>query len=235
MAAPKSVKNDPKEVIKIQAFQKGVISFNLVGTAPLMVNRLNALLPGDEGYDDPAKPKKSPLSSEQKFQGACHIIGGNWDQPETLQFGFPTGAIKKAVTAAGARFTRRNSPELNGVIRMVGGVISRNPVSYPGLEPSQCQLYPIVGPPPEHDSRGVCNKNSGGSWQRAHRARWDEWSIPVTVEYDCAMMEPQDLINLFRRAGFQVGIGVMRAEKGYDFGTFSVEIPEEFAIRLKLV
>lgn len=228
-----SVKNDPKDIIKIQAFKKAIISFNLVGTAPLMTNRLNALLPGDEGYDDPEKPKKSPLSAEDRFRGACHIISGSWREPENIQFGFPVGAIKKSVVAAGYRFTRRSGTELNGVFRMVGGVITRNPVSFPGLEPSQCQCYPIIGSPPEHDSRGVCIQNK--SWNRCHRPRWDSWTIPVTVEYDQAMMEPQDLINLFRRAGFQVGIGVMRAEKGYDFGTFSVEIPEKFQVQLKLV
>lgn len=239
MAATKSVKNEPVENIKVQAFVRDSISFTLVGTAPLMTNRLNALLPGDDGageeeglnYDD--RPKKNPLNSIQRFQGATHIISGSWLEPENIVFGFPVSGIKKAVAATAGRFTRRNKVEINGVVNLVGGVISHNPPSYPGLPPSQCQLYPIIGPPPVHDSRGVCL--SSGAWNRAHRARWDEWRIPVTVEYDRAMIEPQDLINLFRRTGFQVGIGVMRREKGYDYGSFDIEIPEEFKIRWRLV
>ncbi len=49
------------------------------------------------------------------------------------------------------------------------------------------------------------------------------WAAIVDIEYDSELLTDQDLITLIDRAGFGVGIGEGRPEKGRDFGRFKVD------------
>lgn len=68
-----------------------------------------------------------------------------------------------------------------------------------------------------------------GSADLRYRPEFRGWSAVVVFEVDTALLTDADLVNLLNRAGFGVGIGEWRPEKGGEFGRFSVGAVEEAA------
>lgn len=62
-----------------------------------------------------------------------------------------------------------------------------------------------------------------GSADLRYRPQFDDWSVEFTVEIDADLLQPADVVNLIDRAGFGVGIGEWRPEKGGEYGRFQVE------------
>lgn len=197
----------PLDTIQIHEFQMSELHLTLIGTAPLMVNRQNGLLPGDPGYDE--RVRKDPRSPMERMLDACHLIPTN--NPKKFLYGLPLGAIRKSIVTAGGRFSRNTKTGLSGIFQLVGGVST-----------SSSTVYPIHGPEPKLDSRPV--NPQGGSQMTAHRPIWDPgWSVKIVIRFDSTLIKFDQIINLVRRAGCSVGVGCMRVEKGYDYGTFDVE------------
>lgn len=59
-----------------------------------------------------------------------------------------------------------------------------------------------------------------------YRPQFDEWSFRAVVEIDPELINEQDIVNLVNRAGFSVGIGEWRPEKGGEFGRFEFDPTE---------
>ena len=62
-----------------------------------------------------------------------------------------------------------------------------------------------------------------GAADLRYRPQFDEWSVELHCEYDADLLQPGDIANLIDRAGFGVGIGEWRPEKGGEFGRFRVK------------
>ena len=59
-----------------------------------------------------------------------------------------------------------------------------------------------------------------------YRPMFEEWRVKITAQVDTAALSQQDIINLVNRAGFSVGIGEWRPEKGGEFGRFEFDTSE---------
>ena len=57
-----------------------------------------------------------------------------------------------------------------------------------------------------------------------YRPEFHDWRVNVTAHYDADNLTDGDLINLVNRAGFGVGVGEWRPEKGGEFGRFKVDV-----------
>lgn len=55
-----------------------------------------------------------------------------------------------------------------------------------------------------------------------YRPEFSEWSAVVTFDIDGELLRIEDLVNLIDRAGFGIGIGEWRPEKGGEYGRFCV-------------
>lgn len=111
------------------------------------------------------------------------------------RFGFPSDGVFSALMTAAGR-------SLRGVVNLLGGPL----IEITGSQPRMRQ-DPVADP----DHPVTC------------RAEFYPWELVIRLQYDCARMELAELIELFERAGFQVGIGSHRPERGGTFGTFTVK------------
>ena len=62
----------------------------------------------------------------------------------------------------------------------------------------------------------------------AYRPEFQEWAMTLQLEFDSQALSQENILNLIERAGFGVGLGEWRPEKGGEYGRFSVD--REFAI-----
>jgi hypothetical protein len=56
-----------------------------------------------------------------------------------------------------------------------------------------------------------------------YRPYFYKWGVDVEIEIDEELMSVEALLRLVDRAGFGVGIGEMRPEKGKEFGRFTID------------
>jgi hypothetical protein len=71
--------------------------------------------------------------------------------------------------------------------------------------------------------REDCVRVGMGSADLRYRPQFDQWSVALVIEYDADLLRPEDILNLIDRAGFGVGIGEWRPEKGGEYGRFRVK------------
>lgn len=70
-----------------------------------------------------------------------------------------------------------------------------------------------------------------GSADLRYRPYFHRWSVVMTWEIDAELLRVEDLLNLIDRAGFGVGIGEWRPEKGGEYGRF--EVDRSFPVEVK--
>ena len=63
-----------------------------------------------------------------------------------------------------------------------------------------------------------------------YRPQFDAWTAEITAEFDADNLTPSDILTLVDRAGYGVGIGEMRPEKGGDLGRFQVDRSKDIEI-----
>ena len=59
-----------------------------------------------------------------------------------------------------------------------------------------------------------------------YRPEFTDWRVNVIVQIDADLLNEQDIVNLVNRAGFSVGVGEMRPEKGGEYGRFELDTSE---------
>lgn len=70
---------------------------------------------------------------------------------------------------------------------------------------------------------------SGSSTDLRYRPEFKQWAAEIQITFDSGNLSVEDIINLINRAGFGVGIGEWRPERGGEFGRFAVDT--EFGIQ----
>ena len=59
-----------------------------------------------------------------------------------------------------------------------------------------------------------------------YRPEFDQWRVNIIVQIDSDLLNEQDVINLVNRAGFSIGVGEWRPEKGGEYGRFQFDTSE---------
>lgn len=85
-------------------------------------------------------------------------------------------------------------------------------------------IAPLEAAPPEIREDMV--RVGAGSTDIRYRPEFDRWRVNVIVEVDADLLNEQDVINLVNRAGFSVGVGEWRPEKGGEYGRFEFDVTE---------
>jgi len=62
-----------------------------------------------------------------------------------------------------------------------------------------------------------------GSTDLRYRPEFRNWSIAIIIEFDADLLKESDLINLFQRAGFGVGLCEGRPERDGENGRFTID------------
>lgn len=193
-------KNKAAEVVKLKPLNIKSIQVNVVGITPLIQHQWSEKAKREmrEKHAGRKTKDRAARDGEQEASEATY-------RTESGEYGIPLTAIKSAMIAAAHKDIgiEKTLVKKSVFIRSDSGLVL----------PMQC-ADPVV--------REDYVRIGQGSTDLRYRPQFDEWSLNLHIDYDADLLTVDDVVNLLNRAGFGVGIGEWRPEKGGEFGRFRV-------------
>ena len=188
--------------ITLKPIKQSTLSFWIVGMSPLIQHAWS-----QKGLDmmrmtaaERKKRQKTARNPEEEAEASCY-------RTDSGEYGIPLTAFKSALISAahkdfGLEMTllRKSffipSTDSNSITAIeTDGYLIREDIVKIGM--SQTDLR--------------------------YRPQFNEWKANIVAQIDAELLRPEDVVNLVNRAGFSVGIGEWRPEKGGEFGRFEFD------------
>jgi hypothetical protein len=167
----------------------------IIGTSSLLMHAWSKKNADELENRDKKKPKDKYVKRNPiaEFEAATYRdVDGS--------FLFPSNAFKKAMVRA-AKSTTMAMTDARGAFHVLG-------------------TYVIIDG--ERKFRKDICRLDNGSPQVRYRPEFQQWKALLTIKYDPAEVSIHQLVDLVQRAGFKVGVGEWRPEKGGSNGMFQV-------------
>ena len=185
------------------------LRFRIIGTSPLVVHNWSkkAMAMLRMTAAERRKVPKVARDPETEAEGATYRTADG-------RHGILAMAVKTAmITAAHKDMGLPRSVVMKAIRFAESGVI-----------PLECE-EPII--------REDVVRVGMGATDLRYRPQYTKWAATIRMDYDAESLTSQDVINLVNRAGFSVGIGEWRAEKGGELGSFVIDMDSVEEIRTK--
>ncbi len=186
------------EVIHLPELKQRKVIIRVIGTSSLITHPFGkkALKMIEDKQQGKAKSSKHDVRDpEQEYLDSMYIC-------EDGSYGFPAIGFKGAVVTA-ANDAGIQKVLARRAFHVVGG-----------------ELVKIESEPSMRTDRVTIGM---GTTDIRYRAEFKEWSANIPIIFNEGVISLEQLINLFRIAGFGVGIGEWRPERNGIHGTWEVE------------
>lgn len=179
----------------------GIVEVMICGDTPLLTDAkpermFDEIRDGNIGAAKGGKRKPKPEDWLEKL----YVIDAR-----KKRYGFPVSGLMKAIVEAATTIGAFKTDTRKAFY-------VRGSFDHPRVG----ELVEIVAKPP------IMREDQIKGGNLCYRAMFQAWKIKLTIEYDKAQITPAQVVNLLNRAGFAVGIGNWRKEKGGTFGRFHV-------------
>jgi hypothetical protein len=148
--------------------------------------------------------KRGPRKPKDEFQAALYRLG-------TRGYGMPCTAFKKSAANAFRMVEGMKKVEIMGSFHVMPDGVTKDGV----------ECVKIVGTPKQREDM-VRLQGIGRPADIRYRPEFRKWSAKLTINYNANTITPEQIVNLFNNAGFGVGIGENRPEKGGSWGMYQV-------------
>jgi hypothetical protein len=194
---PNKMTEQTEQIVSIQRLERATVTFHLLGTTPLVMNRPSAKAKQQLIFPSRAKNqaekqvilKHDPLAEFRETLYRCRS-----DAAPTL-FHFPSGAFKKALGSAALRTPGATKTEVGCLVQVLDETVHLYGKPYLYID-----WVKLEGMKRVPDMRT--------------RALFKEWALKLTVQYIRTLMLERAIVNLMANAGDVTGIGDGRTEKG---------------------
>lgn len=190
------------QVAQLQPIKTAEAIIRIVGLTPLVTHKFSEK--AKEQLRQKHAGKKTRNREVRDPQGECDAAT-YWLSDGSP--GWPVTGIKKAMFNAGHKD-----------IGIPKTLISRS-VFIRGDEGLLVRIETPSGPKMREDAVRV----GMGSSDLRYRPEFMPWAMTLHITYDLQWINLDTIVNLLERAGFGVGLGEMRPEKGGDFGRFQID------------
>lgn len=185
------------------------VEVKIVGVTPLICHNWSKkskqqMLDKQMGVAKAAKEKKNPNSD---YWESLYHITPNVEQKhvEGNRYGFPAIGFKAAAVTA--------CTSVDGITK----VQARQAFHVQGFAGGD--LVEIIGVP---TIREDMVRVGMGTADIRFRAEFKEWYAILRIEHNANVLTAHEIFNLFKTAGFSVGVGEWRPERDGSFGRFDV-------------
>jgi len=187
------------------------VAFTIVGTSPLIQHAWSekALRQLRMTAAERKKQPKTGRTPEEEAHAAMY-------RTDDGEPGFPMLAFKSALISAAHK-------DLG-----IEKTVVRKALFLPSNAYQSEMIAPLEsesGPEMREDIVRV----GAGQTDLRYRPMFIDWSVRVILEIDEEILSEQDVVNLVNRAGFSVGVGEWRPEKGGEYGRFRFDVKAGFA------
>lgn len=191
-----------KTEVSIKPIRRKIIQCRIVGVSPLVQHKwaekaMRMMRDKHAGKKSKNREKRDP---EQEGKDAAYYT-------EDGGFGVPAMAIKSAMISAAHKD-----------IGLDKTLVRKSLFIYPST--------PNAIIPMETDEPVIVEDNvrvGAGSADLRYRPYFYKWAVTMEWEIDAELLQTADLMTLIDRAGFGIGIGERRPEKGGEFGRFRID------------
>lgn len=192
----------PQLQIKLKPISTMTFGLRIVGTSPLIQHCWSEKAKREIREKQAGKKSKNREARDPEKEGreaAYYTADG--------KYGVPCMAIKAAIISAAHKDIGLEKTAVRKSLFMKCDDPN-------GVLPMDCD---------EPEFREDCVRIGQGGTDLRYRPYFFRWSVDISVTIDREWMQLDDLLNLIDRAGFGVGIGEWRPEKGGEFGRFEVD------------
>lgn len=200
-------------VIEIPRISVQRMHITLIGTSPLISH---AWSPKAKQMMLDKQTKKAAQKKDAKEPFTDYIDSLYWLTPRpahpdetavaAAQFGFPSVAFKASAVAACRFVNGIKMTEARGAFHIAG------------------EFVPIEGHP---SMREDMVRLQTGVADIRYRGEFKDWKAVLPVDYNTAVLSPEQILNLFSIAGFGVGVGEWRPSTNGSFGMFRVATQDD--------
>lgn len=204
MAKKEAKKEIAEGKIFIPPINKKYGKLTIVGDSPLMVNQFSEKAKNEinESHQKKAKGPKQARDPRAEFEAAKYLLPNG-------KYGIPASGLKKCAV--------RMCSFIEGIN------MTTAKAAFFVLEESD-GLVAIKSSEPVMDERFVRVGTFGNKKpMNRYRPRFDKWECTFSICYDADLISIEQLINLYDRAGFSIGLCELRPEKDGHLGTFHVK------------
>lgn len=193
---------DESRDVKLPPIKRQRVTLRIVGTSPLIQHQWGEKALGMMRDKHAGKKTKTRDVRDPQAEGLDAAY-----RTDAGKFGVPAMAVKSAVITAAHKDIGVEKTLVRKALFLVCSDSHR-------VLAMECDEPEIV-----EDTVRV----GQGSADLRYRPYFHRWSVTMTWEIDAELLRVADLLNLIDRAGFGVGIGEWRPEKGGEYGRFQVD------------
>lgn len=200
----KAANEGAEQKFVVPKIRKQTASITIIGDSPLLVNKFSEKAK-KEMLD---KQTKTAKGARQARDPLAEVAAATYKLPNG-KYGIPASGLKNCAVSA---------------CRFIEGVaMTQAKGSFFVMEDAD-GLCEIKTSGMQVDERMVAVGTFGNKTKMARfRPRFDKWSCTFKVVYDPDTLSAEQLLNLYERAGFSVGLCEYRPEKSGSMGMFSVK------------
>lgn len=196
------------------------LQIKIVGTSPLVVHAWSEkartiMLNKQKGTASKGKEKKNPV---EDFKASLYRL------PNGEGFGLPATAIKSAAVTA-ANDVELKKTDMRRAFHVLGDLVKINapPITEP-ITQEDIEHAPEIAFEHKHGASMRCDmvRLAMNTADIRFRAQFPVWSVTFVVEFNSRVISADQLVNLYRVAGFGVGLSEHRPEKNGSWGRFDV-------------
>ena len=200
-------------LITLEDMQQSVLTTRIKGISALIEHKWSekAIKMMEDKHAGVKVKNRDVRIPEKEFKDAAYVC-------EDGRFGFPSGGLKKCLINAAHKDIGLEKTLLKKSLFILPDDTVNNLCAFESDEPLMRQDIVKVGM---------------GSTDLRYRPEFRNWSMIVRIEFDSQSLTLNTILSLVQRAGFGVGLGEMRPEKGGEYGRFEVDREFKHQIELK--
>lgn len=200
------------EAIEIESISTVELDVCLIGTSPLLFNRLAEKARQELLMPAPKKnaAEKAMRLKHQPYDEFRRSVYRTPDGDGPTRLIFPGGAFRKAIASAALDVPGSSKAQIGRLVRIV-----EDNVSIFGVPQLSCMIVRQAGMNKTPDVRT--------------RAILPEWACRLTIKFAHPLLKEKSIISLLAAAGDFIGVGDGRNEKGSSLscGCFAIVSPDD--------
>lgn len=196
---------------EIQPLRIARMAIKIRGSSPLMIQAFSKKAKDEmieaQTTTKPKAKKKPPRKIKEEIQNAKILDAKK--KPVV-----PAIWLKCAIVTAAMRYYEVRSSFLKGVLRVCGNTTDKA---------TGDEAITLKFKRESVDERIVRLQDMRRTAFVRYRPVYHDWSCEFLVEWDQSAIDADAIVEFIRRAGWSIGLGEYRREKGGEFGSFEIE------------